>query len=566
MFLPTTKAEIEALGWDQPDIILVTGDAYIDSPYIGIAIIGQVLANAGFRVGIIAQPDLNSAADISRLGEPRLFWGVTSGSVDSMVANYTALKKRRRQDDFTPGGLNEKRPDRAVIAYCNLIRRFFKATKPLVLGGIEASLRRVAHYDYWDDDIRRSLLFDAKADLLVYGMGERTILELAAKLASGESFEPIRGLCYIAKEPNPDYLLLPSYECVKQDQREFSTMFQQFYQENDPITARGLCQQHETRYLIQNPPAPYPNTKELDAIYDLDYQRDLHPYYQKLGPVRALETIRFSINTHLGCYGECNFCAIATHQGRTVRSRSEASILAEAEKLTGLSDFKGYILDLGGPTANMYGIECSKKLQHGSCQQQRCLSPQICSSLKPSHERQLALLKKIRQIPGIKKVFIASGIRHDLIMSDRRFGLPYLKELVSHHISGQLKLAPEHTVDRILKVMGKPSSNQLIEFKDLFQRLNQQAKKDQFLTYYLIAAHPGCTQEDMLTLKRFSSKELQLRPEQVQIFTPLPSTYAALMYYTERNPFNGEKLFVEKDLKRKEEQKMVLVGRSRPKK
>lgn len=375
MFLPTTLEEMKKIGWQCLDIILVTGDTYIDSPHIGVAVIGHVLAGAGYRVGIIAQPDAKNGEDITRLGEPRLFWGVTAGSVDSMVANYTALKKRRHSDDFTPGGENTRRPDRATIAYANLIRRHFKNTKPLVLGGIEASLRRTAHYDYWDNAVRRSLLFDSKADILVYGMGEKAVLEIARRLEEKENIQDIRGICYSSKEPKEGYILLPSYEDVKKDKSKFTEMFRLFYANNDPLTAQGLCQQQDSRYLIQNPPAYRLSEKELDAIYDLPFERDVHPHYKKQGEVRALDTIKFSITTHRGCYGECNFCSITVHQGKTISSRSAASILREAKALTQLAGFKGYIADVGGPTANMYGIECDKKLHKGSCKDKRCLYP-----------------------------------------------------------------------------------------------------------------------------------------------------------------------------------------------
>jgi uncharacterized radical SAM protein YgiQ len=561
MFLPTTAAELKTLGWDRLDVILVTGDAYIDSPYIGVAVIGKVLLAAGYKVGIIAQPSLDDGHDISRLGEPRLFWGVSSGCVDSMVANYTALKKRRQQDDFTPGGRNNRRPDRAVIAYTNLIRRHFKNTVPVVLGGIEASLRRVAHYDYWDDAVRRSLLFDAKADYLVYGMGEAAILELAAALQNGGTVEKLRGLSYIAKEPPGDYLELPAFEVVQAKPAAFLKMFRYFYANNEPLTARGLVQLHGDRWLVQNPPAPYPNTTELDRIYGLDYERDAHLYEKKQGNIRALDTIRFSITTHLGCYGECNFCAIATHQGRTVRSRSEASILAEAEKITKLSNFKGYILDVGGPTANMYGFECWRKRKQGPCPDKRCLFPGVCSALQTSHQRQLELLKKLRRLPGVKQIVVASGLRYDLVLADRKYGQLYLKDLVNHHISGQLKVAPEHVSPKVMRLMGKPGQKLLLEFKALFDRLNREFGKKQFLTYYLIAAHPGCGEAEMQELKSFTSRQLRLSPEQVQIFTPLPSTWSAAMYHTGIDPFSKEPIFVEKELRKKEEQKAIIIGK-----
>lgn len=548
-------------GWDKLDVILISGDTYIDSPYIGAAIIGNLLFKNGYRVGIIAQPEVSNGSDIQRLGEAELFWGITAGSLDSMVANFTATKKRRRSDDLTPGGENNRRPDRATIVYANLIRRFFKNTKPLVLGGIEASLRRVAHYDYWDDKIRRSILFDAKADILVYGMGEKAILELAEKIKNNQDVTATRGICYIAQEPKKGYLILPSYEEVRNDPAKFIRMFHLFYDNNDPITAKGLCQKQDSRYLTQNPPAFYPNQTELDQICDLDYERDVHPCYRQQGEIKAQETVKFSITTHRGCYGECNFCSIAIHQGRTVISRSEQSILKEAEKITRLPDFKGYITDVGGPTANMYGIECEKKLKYGSCSNKRCLYPKICKELKINHCQQIELLKKISQLKGIKKVFVASGIRHDLVWADARWGRRYLKDIVNFHTSGQLKIAPEHTEDKVLSYMGKPGTKYLKIFKTEFDRLNKEADKKQFLTYYLIAAHPGCELEDMLKLKEFTRRELKIVPEQVQVFTPSPSTYSTLMYYSGINLFSGEKIFVEKDLRKKEGQKEIVISK-----
>ena len=558
MFLPTTRQECEALGWDKLDIVLVTGDSYVDSPFIGVSVIGQVLLKAGYRVGIIAQPGVQST-DIARLGEPELFWGVTGGSIDSMVANYTVTRKRKKSDDLTPGGENNRRPDRAVIAYANLIRRHFKNTRPIVLGGIEASLRRIAHYDYWSDSVRRSILFDAKADILVYGMGEKTVVELAERLKSGQEIADLRGICYIARKKPEGALELPPFEEVARDKGAFIEMFHTFYRNNDPLTAKGLCQQQDTRYLAQNPPAHPLSQEELDSVYEIDFQRAQHPFYEILGPVKALETIRFSLTTHRGCYGECNFCSIAVHQGRTVRWRSEASVVREARHLARLPDFKGYIQDVGGPTANMYGFECEKKTTQGSCADKRCLYPEICPQMAVDHGKQRALLKRLRGIKGVKKVFVASGIRYDLVLSDRKNGLPYLRDVVRHHTSGQMKMAPEHTEDHVLRRMGKPGTGVLLRFRDLFTRLTKEARKDQYLTYYLIAAHPGCTERDMRSLKRFASRHLKINPRQVQIFTPTPSTYSSLMYYTEMDPFTGEKLFVEKDPRKKARQKSVLV-------
>jgi len=559
MFLPTTPEELNRLGWDRLDVILVTGDAYVDSPFFGVSVIGRLLERAGFRVGIIAQPDTGNRADIDRLGEPRLFWGVTGGCVDSMVANRTASGRRRKRDDFTPGGRNDRRPDRAVIVYSNLIRRHFKNTCPIVLGGIEASLRRIAHYDFWTDRIRRSILFDAKADYILYGMAERSVLDLANALRDGRNPQRVRGLCYAGREVPEDCLVLPDYETVAEDRDAFTEMFHSFYRNNDPATARSLVQKHDSRYLVQNPTGPYLSGSELDAVYDMDYERGLHPHYRNEGNVKALETIRFSITTHQGCYGECNFCAIALHQGRAVRSRSEGSILAEAERIAAHPEFQGTIHDVGGPTANMYGIECRKMMNRGCCENRRCLFPEICPTLKVDHRRQIALLKKLRTVQGVRKVVVASGIRHDMVMADCRHGNPYLRELVRHHVSGQMKVALEHSEAHVLGKMGRPGTDSLIRFRTHFYSLNRESGRKQFLTYYLIAAHPGSTEADMKALRSFTVDKLKLIPEQVQVFTPTPSTYSTLMYWTERDPFAMQPCFVEKTAKGRERQKSILM-------
>lgn len=564
MFLPTTREEMDALGWSQLDVILITGDAYVDSPFIGVAVIGHVLRQAGYRVGVIGQPDIHSARDITRLGEPTLFWGVTGGCIDSMIANYTATGKPKRHDDMTPGGRNDRRPDRAVIVYTNLIKRHFKGTVPIVLGGIEASLRRVAHYDFWDDRIRRSILFDAKADILVYGMAERTIVALAERLRTGggpDALRDLRGICYIAPTGRPDYIELPPYKQVAADPQAFTEMFHTFYRHTDPLTAQGLYQRQDTRYLIQNPPATYLTTDELDAVYALDYERAAHPFYARQGEIRALETIRFSITSHRGCYGECNFCAITVHQGRTVRWRSIASIVREVEHIARQphSGFRGVIQDVGGPTANMYGFECHRKLERGACPHRRCLYPQVCPQLKVNHRQQIALLRRLRKVEGVRHVFVASGVRYDLVLADRGHGEAYLRVLVAHHISGQMKVAPEHSEPHVLARMGKPDVSVLRAFKRRFERLTRAMGKRQFLTYYLIAAHPGCTAQDMVRLRRWIGRQLHIRPEQVQIFTPTPSTYSTLMYYTERDPFTGEPVFVEKDTRRRARQKEIVI-------
>jgi len=444
-------------------------------------------------------------------GEPELFCGITGGNIDSLVANYTASKKKRKQDDFTPGGLNTRRPDRAVIVYSNLVRRFFKKTKPIVIGGIEASLRRIAHYDFWSNQIRKSILLDAKADILVYGMGEKTVLELADRLKQKKNYQDIKGLSYLSKTIHPDYLKLPDFSTVVKDQTAFSEMFTLFYNNCDPLTGKGLYQQYGDRYLIQNPPNTYLSQSELDAVYNLDFQRDLHPIHKKDGPVKALETIKFSLTTHRGCYGECNFCSVAVHQGRTIRWRSEESIVREATQLTQYNDFHGNILDAGGPTANMYGFECKKKIIKGTCTDKRCLFPVICPNLKPDHNRQIHLLRKLKKIKGVKKVFISSGLRYDL------------------------------------------------KFKHLFFRSSKLPGNNQSLTYYLIPAHPGCHEKDMHSLREYAPQKLQIRPEQIQIFTPTPSTYSTLMYYTQEDPFTKKKIFVEKKQTRKIQQKTIII-------
>jgi uncharacterized radical SAM protein YgiQ len=563
MFLPTTRKELEERGWDRLDVILVTGDAYIDSPHMGVAVIGHVLADVGYRVGILAQPDLHTADDIARLGEPTLFWGVSGGSIDSMVANYTALKKPRRSDDYTPGGRNNRRPDRAVIVYTNLIKRAFKETAPIVLGGVEASLRRVAHYDYWDDAVRRSVLLDAKADYLIYGMAEKSVLAFADAMRFDENLRRLRGLCYVDRTPQAGYLELPAYEEVVADKRAFIQMFHTFYRNNDPRSARGLMQRYGNRYLIQNPPAPYLTQDELDAVYALDFERDAHPHDKEQGAIKALETITFAVNSHRGCYGECNFCAIGVHEGRTVRWRSPESIEAEARALTQRPDFKGIIQDLSAPTVNMYGFECARKLREGACADRRCLYPEICPALPVDHSAHLDVLRRLRRLPGVKKVFLSSGLRYDLLLHDEAHGEEYLEEVVRHHVSGQMKVAPEHVEERVLRAMGKPGPESLLAFRERFFDATERAGLPQFLTYYVIAAHPGCTEADMHRMRAFAVRELGLLPDQVQIFTPTPSTYASLMYYTEMDPFTGDRLFVEKGWRAKRRQKDIVTGRER---
>jgi uncharacterized radical SAM protein YgiQ len=559
-FLPTTREEMYERGWDYCDIILVSGDAYIDSPFIGVSMVGRMLERMGYKVGMIGQPDIKSPDDIMRLGEPKLYWGVSGGSVDSMVSNYTATKKFRNSDDYTPGGVNNKRPDRAVLVYTNLIRRYFKNTVPIVLGGIEASLRRVTHYDYWQNKLKKPILFDSKADILIYGMGEIALEQLTKAIEEGRDYRDIRGVCYISKEPNYEYIQLPSHQECVDDKEKYIDLFDDFYDNNDPITAKGLCEEVDGRYLIQNPPSDYLNEDEMDANSNLPFTRELHPYYAKDGKVKCLETIKFSIMTHHGCWGECNFCAIGVHQGRTIRTRSEDNIVDEAKYFNKYKDYKGIISDVGGPTANMYGYECDKKLKKGTCDFMKCVdADRLCKTMHVNHGRNLNLLRRIRDVEGVRHAFVASGIRYDLINADKEHGYSYLKEMVKHHISGQMKVAPEHTQQHILELMGKPGKEELVKFKKMYDKMNKEEGKNQFLTYYLIAAHPGCKEKDMHELKRFTTDELKMNPEQAQVFIPTPGTYSAVMYYTELDPKTRKKIFVEKDTKRKEKQKSIVV-------
>ncbi|MCQ2086150.1 MAG: YgiQ family radical SAM protein [archaeon] len=558
MFIPTTLEEVVRKGWNKLDIILVSGDTYIDSAFNGSAIIGHWLIENGFRVGIICQPELTSSDDIKRLGEPELFWSVSSGCVDSMVANYTSTLKFRKDDDFTPGGRNNKRPDRACIAYTNLIKRFCKG-KPIVLGGIEASLRRIVHFDFWSNSLRRSILFDAKADIITYGMAEISNLLLAQYMKSGKNWRSIKGICYISSNKPNEYIEIPSYEdCIK-SKDSFIKAFKIFYQNTDPITAKGLVQKHGSRYLVHNQPAEVIKTEMFDHIYEMDFEDAVHPYYLKQGPVRSMETIKNSVTTTRGCYGECNFCAISLMQGRTVVSRSENSIIREAERIASRKKFNGIINDVGGPTANTYGFECAKKLVSGSCVNKRCLYPNPCKNLPIDHSKYMALLDKMRHIPKVEKIFIASGLRYDLIVADKRYGKNFLYNVCKYHTSGQLKIAPEHVSKSVLDLMGKPGVDVLLSFKSMFDTINNELNKDQFLTYYLIAAHPGCHEYHMRELSSFCKNYLKISPEQIQIFTPTPSTISTMMYYTHRDWANTNNIKVEYLKHMRQKQKDIIL-------
>lgn len=557
MFIPTTPEEVRRRGWDALDIILVSGDTYTDNGYNGTALIGHWLIDHGLRVGIIAQPRIDGPEDITRLGMPELFWSVSSGCVDSMVANYTPTRKFRKEDDFTPGGVNDRRPDRAVIAYTNLIKKHIKG-RPIFLAGIEASLRRIAHYDFWSDSVRRSVLFDAKADGIVYGMAELATLELAQCIRDGRDWRSVRGICYASKEAPEGAEVLPSFEDVSADGRMFMRACRIFRRNSDPVTAVTICQRQDSRYLVQNPPQRLLTQRELDSLYESDFMDAVHPYYAKMGKVKAMETVRNSITTHRGCYGDCSFCAISVHQGTTVVSRSRESVVREAERIAARSGFNGIINDLGGPTANMYGIECAKKRSAGRCPDRRCLGDRPCPRLPIDHSSQIGLLRAVSAVPGIKRVFVNSGIRHDMIVHDRANGRRYLSELVDGHVSGQMKIAPEHVSDEVLKLMGKPGCRVLDEFREMFRECAEESGRDLYLTYYFMAAHPGCTDDDMRRLSGYCSGELHIVPEQVQVFTPTPSTLSTAMFVSGTD-LNGKAVRVERSIQKRQRQKEIVT-------
>ena len=561
MFIPTTSDEVRARGWDGLDIILVSGDTYTDNAYNGTAAIGHWLIDHGYRVGLIAQPDVSSGDDISRLGLPELFWSVSAGCVDSMVANYTPTRKFRKEDDFTPGGVNDRRPDRATIAYTNLIKKHVKG-RPVFLAGLEASLRRIAHYDFWSDGVRRSVLFDSKADGIVYGMAELATVELAERIRDGKEWRDVRGVCYASSSAPGFFLVFPSFLVCWVDRNAFLWDFATFWDTRDPVTARGLVQRHSDRFLVQNPPQRLLSTTELDALHESDFEDAVHPFYLRQGKVKAMDTVRNSITTHRGCYGDCSFCSIAVHQGTTVVSRSRESILREARRIASRPGFNGVIQDVGGPTANMYGIECRLKEVKGRCKDRRCLGSRPCPRLPIDHSAQSSLLREISGIPGVRKVFVNSGVRYDMVVADRAHGQEYLDDLVAEHVSGQMKVAPEHISPRVLKLMGKPDREILEMFRGMFSQSVRRCGKEEYLTYYFMAAHPGCTEDDMRDLSEYCRRELRIRPEQVQVFTPTPSSYSTAMYRTSMDS-KGRDVHVEKSIQRRQRQKEIVTGRRR---
>lgn len=561
-FLPVSREDMKDRNIGTLDFVYVCGDAYVDHPSFGHAIISRVLESHGYTVGIISQPDWHSAEEFKRLGKPKYAFLVAAGNIDSMVNRYTVNKKVRSDDSYSPGGKGGMRPDRATIVYCNRIREAYPGV-PMIIGGIEASLRRFAHYDYWDNKVRRSILLDTRANVLIYGMGEKAIVRLADAMRDGKSLADtnVDGCCYIKKTLDTvgDYIELPSCEEVSTDKRKYAEATKIEYDNQDPIRAKVLVQKHFDRYLIQNKPMMPLNTKELDAVYSLPYMRTWHPMYDKYGGVPAIEEVKFSITNTRGCYGSCNFCALTFHQGRIVQSRSEKSVINEATQMTWDPDFKGYIHDVGGPTANFYGPGCDKQMKVGTCKDRRCLYPKPCPNLKVTHKKYLDLLRKVRAIPGIKKVFIRSGIRYDYLISDKDD--EFFSELIQHHISGQLKVAPEHISENVLKYMGKPGRKVYDRFCDKFYALNQKYGKKQFLVPYLMSSHPGSTLNDAIELALYIKKH-NLHPEQVQDFYPTPFTISTCMFYTGLDPFTMQEVYVPRDMEEKRMQRALLQFRN----
>ncbi len=559
-FLPVSKTDLKKRNWpEELDIILVSGDAYVDHPSYGASVIGRVLENEGFKVGIIAQPDCIDKKDFLSLGKPRLFFGVTAGNLDSMVANYTANLKVRKSDDYSPGGRSGLRPDRATIIYTNCLKELFKDV-PIVIGGIEASLRRLAHYDYWSDKVRRSILLDSKADILVYGMGEKQIVEIARRLDSNEkigSLNDIKGTVIIRNslDGTRDYISIPSFEDVAIDKDKFNVAFKTVYEEADPFRGKTIVQQHKDRFVIQYPPAIPLKESEIDRIYELGYKRTWHPMYDKLGGVPGFETVRNSIISHRGCSGMCNFCSLYFHQGRIIQSRSKGSILREIEELARSKDFKGTITDVGGPTANLYKATCDLWGKAGACKGKSCLMPEKCKNLRLGYSDSIDLWKSIELVPKIKHVFVGSGIRYDLLVGD--YADDYLKELCKSHISGQLKVAPEHVSKVVLKLMNKPSIDTYDKFVERFNKVNASLKRKQYLVNYFISAHPGAGLEEALETSGYLKKK-GMSPEQVQDFLPLPMTASASMYFTGKNPFTNEKIYVPRGGRERRLQRALL--------
>ena len=559
-FLPMNAKEMKQRGWTQPDFVYISGDSYVDHPSFGAAIITRVLEDCGCKVAFLAQPNWKNDADFTQFGKPRLGFMVSAGNIDSMVAHYTAAKRRRHDDAYTAGGKTGKRPDRAVTVYCNIIRRLYPDS-PIIIGGLEASLRRFAHYDYWKDTVLPSILFDSKADILVYGMGELQTVEIAKRLSEGypaEAIRDLRGICY--KVRTEDYVPqsavdLPSFERVCESKRDYAIAARKELDEADAVRGKTLIQRHGSYLLVQNPPMPPLDTKQLDWVYALPYERWYPECYEKLGGVPGISEVQFSITHNRGCFGACNFCSLAFHQGRAVTVRSEESVINEAKSFLKDKRFKGYISDVGGPTANFRLPSCEKQKKLGLCKGKKCLAPKPCSAMQVSHEEYLHLLRELRKIDGIKKVFIRSGIRFDYLMEDESD--EFFEELVRHHISGQLRVAPEHCSAAVLDKMGKPHIEAYKKFCDKFNELTQRAGKDQYVVPYLMSSHPGSTLKDAVELALFCKRQ-KIHPKQVQDFYPTPGTISTAMFYTELDPYTLEKVYVPKTESEKSMQRALL--------
>ncbi len=561
-FLPVCREDMERLGIGQLDFVYVIGDAYVDHPSFGHAIIGRVLQAHGYTVGMIAQPDYRDADSIMVLGEPRLGFLVSAGNMDSMVNHYTAAKRRRREDQYTPGKEMGRRPDRATIVYCNLIRQRYKRV-PVIIGGIEASLRRLAHYDYWSDSLRRSVLLESGADLISYGMGERSIVEIAEALESGI---PVGEITYVAGTvckmrtlPEGEYVRLPGYEELLRDKREYARSFYLQYCNTDPYVGKRLLEAYsEHCYVVQNPAAKPLSVEEMDEVYGLPYQRTWHPMYDAAGGIAALAEVKFSLVSCRGCFGGCSFCALTFHQGRIVQARSHESLLLEAKEMTKEADFKGYLHDVGGPTADFREPSCEKQMTRGTCPDKQCLFPKPCQNLKADHRDYLALLRKLRALPKVKKVFIRSGIRFDYVLADRESD--FLEELCRYHVSGQLKVAPEHVSDAVLACMGKPKNHVYEEFSRQYRKMNEKLGLKQYLVPYLMSSHPGSTMKEAIKLAEYC-RDLGYMPQQVQDFYPTPSTISTCMYYTGLDPRAMKPVYVPKSLHEKEMQRALIQYR-----
>ncbi|MFL8800871.1 MULTISPECIES: YgiQ family radical SAM protein [unclassified Clostridioides] len=563
-FLPISKQDMIDRGWEELDFVLVTGDAYVDHHSFGTAIISRVLENAGYKVGIIAQPDWKTTDDFMRLGKPRLGFLVNAGNMDSMVNHYSVSKKHRDKDMYSPGGKMGYRPDRATIVYCNKIREAYSDVA-IIIGGIEASLRRFAHYDYWSDKVRKSMLIDSGADLLVYGMSEKQIVEVANALNDGYYPRYIRhidGTCYVADtldEIYDKYILIPSYKEICEDKMKYVEAFKIQYDEQDPFRGNVIVQPQGGKYLVQNKPEKPLSREELDEVYGLPYQKTYHPVYEKFGGIPAIEEVKFSIVSSRGCFGSCSFCAITFHQGRAVQSRSEKSIIDEAIGITNLDDFKGYIHDVGGPTANFRRPACNKQITKGACKNRQCLSPSPCKNLDADHSEYLHLLRAVRKLPKIKKVFVRSGIRYDYVMADKNN--KFLRELIEHHVSGQLKVAPEHISEEVLKYMQKPAGKTYDKFRQKFFAINEELGKKQYLIPYLMSSHPGSTLNSAIELAEYL-RDTHYQPEQVQDFYPTPGTLSTTMFYTGIDPLTMQPVYVPKAKRDKAMQRALLQYRA----